>query len=261
LPVAEIRPALHGSFAVFFCGDEVVKLVPRKWRDKLIAERDALSRVKLDVPVPSLLAEGELDSWGYLVMTRLPGQRIGDGWAARAPGEQARLVRRIGEILAQLHTIPVEPSREWPDFVARQRASAAERHARSGADPRWVRDIEPFLASVPPWESRHVLVHADVTDDHVLVEGDRVTGLFDFGDALVGDPLYDFASPVCFIVNGRADLLRAFVDGYGCATDLRERFLAMLLTHRYAQLKREVDRLQAAPATLEEVARAFWPIS
>jgi aminoglycoside phosphotransferase (APT) family kinase protein len=55
--------------------------------------------------------------------------------------------------------------------------------------------VEAFLATAPPAPGpRLVPCHNDVRDDHVFVGGDgRVTGLIDWGDAVLGDPSLDLA--------------------------------------------------------------------
>jgi hypothetical protein len=88
---------------------------------------------------------------------------------------------------------------------------------------------------------------------------------FDFGDALVGDPAYDFVTPVTFIVRGRADLMAALLDGYGVRGDamLRRRFMAYELLHRFSRIGRDV-RMLAEPrdlATLADVERALFPFA
>jgi aminoglycoside phosphotransferase (APT) family kinase protein len=36
-----------------------------------------------------------------------------------------------------------------------------------------------------------VLIHGDLGAEHVLVDGDRITGVIDWGDAAIGDPAVD----------------------------------------------------------------------
>ena len=50
--------------------------------------------------------------------------------------------------------------------------------------------LQELLVHVP--EDRH-LIHSDLLHFNVLVEGDRITGVLDWGCALYGDFLYDLA--------------------------------------------------------------------
>ena len=67
-------------------------------------------------------------------------------------------------------------------------------------------------------------------------------------------------------MRGRAELLPALLDGYGFSAaarspSLREQFFTCCLLHRFAELRRDVNRLSdAPPATLDLVARALWPL-
>ncbi len=49
---------------------------------------------------------------------------------------------------------------------------------------------ERSLAAAP-WTAPPVWVHGDLTEGNVLVDGDRLTGVIDFGAAGVGDPAID----------------------------------------------------------------------
>lgn len=58
--------------------------------------------------------------------------------------------------------------------------------------------MEPILETVIHLsdfcpETRH-LVHGDFGSNNVLIEGDRITGVIDWSEALFGDPLYDIAN-------------------------------------------------------------------
>jgi hygromycin-B 7''-O-kinase len=273
-----VEPAGSGSFPVFFVGGgHVVKLVPARWKAKLEAEVAATRHVRaacLAIPVPAVEGNGEIDGWGYAVLTRLGGRALGSVWPDLSPAQQAEVMVEIGAMLAELHRLPVPavPSLavDWPAFIHGQRDSAVARHAKGGAPPAWLAAIPELLAGALPEIARsraHVLLHADVHHEHVLLDDDaRVCGLLDFGDAFVGDPAYDLVTPVVFLARGRAELLAALLDGYGVAPAartpaLRRRLMAFELVHRFAQLPRDVGMLglTATPATLAEVEAALLP--
>ena len=59
--------------------------------------------------------------------------------------------------------------------------------------------VERFLAAAPPPPARDlVFCHNDVRDDHLMVDpgSGRVTGIIDWGDAVLGDPALDLATVV-----------------------------------------------------------------
>jgi hygromycin-B 7''-O-kinase len=53
----------------------ILKLFPPIYRTQFISERNALRYLagKMDVPIPSIEAEGERNGWGWLIITRLDG--------------------------------------------------------------------------------------------------------------------------------------------------------------------------------------------
>ncbi|TMC97134.1 MAG: hypothetical protein E6J05_12600 [Chloroflexi bacterium] len=129
------------------------------------------------LPVPEVLGlfHGFGDDW---MLTRaVPGVPLSDpslGW------EQARVARRLGEIL---------------------------------------RDIHATDATGCPFGERgigHVLTHGDYCLPNILVVDGRLTGLIDVGGAGLGDPQDDLAAGVWTLqYNYGAGLAREFLDAYG----------------------------------------------
>jgi hypothetical protein len=93
-----------------------------------------------------------------------------------------------------------------------------------------------------------------------------LTGLIDFGDAMLGHPLYEFAVPGCCITRGSPALQRALLCAYGFAEqdldrDLADQLLAYMLLHRYIQVSDLLDMLDPnVPATLKGLQRVLWSL-
>lgn len=52
-------------------------------------------------------------------------------------------------------------------------------------------ELEGLVVRLPEVERR--IVHADLLNRNVLVDGDRLTSVLDWGNVMYGDPLYDSA--------------------------------------------------------------------
>jgi hygromycin-B 7''-O-kinase len=277
-----IARAGRGSFGVFFVGDRhVAKFVPERWRPQYQAELLLMPRLhgRLPVATPELVAAGDLDDWGYLVATRVRGRPLADVVPVSDAEAMAPLLRSVGATMAALHALPTEGlepiAPDWPAFIERQRASSVARHDRPATPRAWIAEVSRWVDAIAPElaaPSRSVAMTADVTHEAVLVDDVNgrleVTGLVDFGDALVGDPAYDFVSPAAFLVRGRRDLLAALLDGYGLAPDtrtpaLRRRFMGYSLLHRFSWIGRDagfVIPALAPGATLDDALAALWPM-
>ncbi len=64
-----------------------------------------------------------------------------------------------------------------------------------------------------PWEP--VFIHGDLQVTHVLVDGDRITGVLDWSEAGQGDALYDLA----ILTLGHEERLDDVLAGYGTDVD------------------------------------------
>ena len=84
----------------------------------------------------------------------------------------------------------------------------------------------PFLAGLP-----HSYVHADANDENLLVEGDRIVGLLDFGDSLHNPTVCDLAISLAYVLMGEDDPLGAgaeIVEAYHAVRPLSRQEIEVL---------------------------------
>jgi aminoglycoside phosphotransferase (APT) family kinase protein len=171
------------------------------------------------VPVPEILAEGRDD--------RLPGQdwfvmrkAEGQPWESLVQSDiqRSKTLDDIGHMFASLHETqmsnygPLTPDsggqyRSWSGWLRAELEASSEPLIREGHLPAHfidsannvMRCLAPHLEKVRP-----SLLHGDLGDREVFVDptSGAVTAIVDWGDALAGDPLYDFAR---FVAGGPAD--------------------------------------------------------
>jgi aminoglycoside phosphotransferase (APT) family kinase protein len=160
---------------------------------------------RLPVPVPQPAGYARLPDGGSAVVYRyLPGQPLDPSTLAPGPG----LAAHVGQVLAALHDTPPDvledvglPTYDADEYRQR-RLSEVDRAAGTGAVPttlldRWERALE----QVAHWRFAPTLVHGDLSGEHVLVDGDRVSGLVDWDEARIADPADDLA----FVTVGASD--------------------------------------------------------
>lgn len=172
-----------------------------------------------------------------------------------------------GETLAALHALDTEPLADvlgpgdWSAFVARQRAGAVVRQRKRGLGEAWSEQIPGFLDRVrPPAVPRPALLHTEFMREHLLVDagGRRLTGLFDFEPAMIGDPAYDFVAVGLFVTRGDPLLMGRLLKAYGRTFEPSE-LLAYTLLHVYSNLPWYLRELPApADGTLESLADMWF---
>lgn len=249
-----------GTNITFACGDYIVKLFPPPWRAGFAAEKTALEAAR-GLPVPEVAAEGELEGWPYLIMTRLGGVPVGDVWPSLDARQKHDVVAQIGELMRKLHDLPVPHGLrgDWQCFL-NERLAAAEAHHNVGEPWRsWLREqLRAF--SEPP--RKMVLLHGDLTADHILLRNEggnwSITGLIDFGDARVGHPYYEFAVPLVEYVYGQPGLAQVLLDAYGLwqTAEVEEVLTRYCLVHEFVTLRDFLER--HAAGSPEEFLRLLW---
>ncbi len=276
---ATVRRYDSGSLPVYALGERhVLKLFPPHEVSFAEVEARVLEFVagKLPLPTPAVTAADAMDGWPYVLMTQLQGRRLVDMWPSLAIDERDRLADALGESLAAMHALdlatlgPIEP--QWDDFIAQQVTSAVERQRKRALAPMWLEQIPSFLDAWQPTPGgARVLLHTEVMREHLMVEpaggGLRLSGLFDFEPAMVGDPAYEFASVGLFVACGDARFLRRTLSAYGYAdadidAALACRFMVHALLHRYSNLPWYLQRLPAqGETTLEQLAQRWWALT
>lgn len=215
---AALRPATHGqSASVAFVEGEPLVLkhaADPPYVGWLCAEAEVL-RALADSPLPVPRVRGVHQHGGqaWLLLSRLPGEPLCEVLRTTAEAERPAWFRRLGALLAAIHTTPVPAGLGSRDST-----------------PWWQRPHPPAL----PGDSDEVLsatrlhgeeappavfVHGDLTLDNVLGHQGQLSGVVDWGGAGRGDPRYDVALALTSADEDRVQLpaaacVAAFYDGY-----------------------------------------------
>jgi hygromycin-B 7''-O-kinase len=300
-----IRAGYPGSNAVFEIDDAFVKIAAPFWRDDVEREQVVygLLAAQTALPTPRVLARGVITAgqeWPYFVMTKLPGERIGDLWKKLPAENRAAIASELGRMVRAIHEVRVAGAvvprdspaltpqpplpitgegelqsvfwQSWAPFVQEQVDGAVAHHGNGSLAPHLLAQLPDYLARVdllPGPGFRPRLLHADITEDHVLLserEGRwEITGLIDCGDAVMGDPEYEWVAVGLGAFDGDTTAMRVFLEAYGWERwdeGFRRRMLACTLLHRFSDMRPHLERLGGADRvrTLREL-EALWPLA
>jgi hygromycin-B 7''-O-kinase len=219
----------------------------------------------LSVPTPVLLDSGEQGGWPWLLMTQLHGEPLTDRWPLLDETQKHGLLRTLGALAAEVHARPVGAvalqAPAWADFIAGQLQQCTARQQRTGLPSHLLAQLPAFLSGPLPTGS-DVILTGEYTPMNLLVDGERLVGMYDFGDGLVGPRAYDWLGPLCFFCAGHAARVQAFFAGVGVLPDTAERqaLLRLMLLHRYSNLKAQLalPGWQQA-SSFEALAALLWP--
>jgi hygromycin-B 7''-O-kinase len=289
LDIARSHGLPHGDPHLFATGTNLVvalddklvlKIFPPQLRHQFASERSSLSRLRgrVSVPIPEIVLEGERDRWPYLVITRLNGMIGAQAWPTLAEQQKERLLRRIGETIAEVQRVPpgelseIEP--RWDEFIPRQIAGCRARHQRLGLARKYLDGLEEFLrdaARLIPMDAPPVILTGEYIPENFLLscEGGhwQLAGLIDFGDVFTGWREYDLLGPSTFMTAGMPRRVRSLLQGFGytqadLTPALTRRLMALSLLHRASDLNRQIciEDWQRKAGNLFELEQLLWPI-
>ena len=139
--------------------------------------------------------------------------------SSRTRGNLAGLAREVGAALTALHAVPIEEARALgiPDIdLGEELYRPMIEGCLPHLGPRgraWLEQcFAAFIDGGGSSAARRVLVHGDLGCGHLLAgAGGHLTGVIDWGDALIADPAYDLAALLANCPRGFAERV---IDAY-----------------------------------------------
>ena len=209
--VEELQPGGWSSAYSFRSGQHDLILRVGDHAEDFNKERYASTWHVAGVPVPEVLDLGEAFNGFYIVSQRHEGQKLADLDPSRVP----RAIESLFEVVVAMRQIRLPgrgfgiwrtpdcnaPATTWGEhlrsvgsrdesrLVGWRRKLAAHPRANS-AFQQGCAVVEELTTDLPDTRG---LVHADLLLNHLVDGDDGVTAVFDWGNALAGDPLYDIA--------------------------------------------------------------------
>ncbi|MET0931971.1 MAG: aminoglycoside phosphotransferase family protein [Aeromicrobium sp.] len=203
LPVSTVAE-FGTDHMLYRIGDDLVARMPRaRWAVEQV-ERDAkwlpelAPHLPVDVPAPLAVgAPGHGFPWPWSVVPWLPGQPP----AAHDDGVQG-LGADLAAFVTALHAIdpaggPVKqvgtrgaPVRDW-DGPVREALQAARDVIVARVDPDALEAVWDDMLAAPDWQRAPVWIHGDLMPGNMLVSGDELSAVIDFGGLGLGDPAAD----------------------------------------------------------------------
>lgn len=213
------------------CGEEgfVLKAGPGT---EMAAEAWACRRVRADGVLAPEIVVLESDPQGfslpYLIMKQFPGDNLKDSdhGVLIAAGQDLRRAHEIslagfgplhGGSDANTSQSPAGRCPSWSAFLDETHDHLAVLLAAGVIEQTVSRSVTAAYrahAGQIVFAGPGRLLHGDLKLPHVFAEAGRYVGLIDWGDASVGDPLFDLAR----FSMGDADSLRSLLEGYGLAS-------------------------------------------
>jgi len=175
-------------------------------------------RAELPFLMPTVAGSVRLGSLSTFVYSHLGGITRSVEELTAGPDS---LAREIGAALAAIHDLPraIVSNADLPSYTPNEfrqrRLNELDQAATTGKIPpalllRW----EHALEDVSLWRFNPSVVHGDLHEDNLLVEGPRVTAVTGWTDLRIGDPADDFA---WLVASNEQDFVDAVLDAYTTA--------------------------------------------
>lgn len=184
------------SNAIFRLGDELAVRLPRvEWTrsglDTELAWLPALApRLPVAVPAPVAVGEpGDGYPWRWAVCRWCDGEIPAPGRAG--VGVARDLARFLHALRAVDPTGAPRGSNRGAPLATRDRMRPAAEDLRDEFDVAAILSVWEAALAAPEWDRDPVWLHGDLLPANLLVEGDTLTAVLDFGCLTLGDPACD----------------------------------------------------------------------
>ena len=162
--------------------------------------------------VAGTVRQGQLSTFVY---SHLAGAtRSLDDLSSGSPA----VAREIGAALAAIHDLPrsLVSNADLPSYTPNEfrqrRLNELDQAATTGKiPPLLLRRWEHAMEDVSLWRFNPCVVHGDLHEDNLLVDGDRVTAVTGWTDLRIGDPADDIA---WLVASNEQDFVNAVLDHY-----------------------------------------------
>lgn len=161
-------------------------------------------RARLPFQLPTVVGSADSDGLKTFVYPEVRGEVVDIEELARrahvvAP-DRDPLAAQVGKALAVIHSLPVDLVQEadLPTYTAEQcrrrmlselDRAAGTRRVSSPLLRRW----EAWLEDDAMWDFRPVVVHGDLSEENLVLDGTRLSAIRGWSDLQVADPAIDFA--------------------------------------------------------------------
>ncbi|MFJ6531552.1 aminoglycoside phosphotransferase family protein [Microbacterium sp. NPDC091662] len=209
-----------------------------------IAMRLAPTNVRTPLPVLAGVPTS-LFPWHWSIVPWLSGSQA----LGRARRDNTPWAAELATVLVALHhdapaDAPLNPVRGVPlsarDDSIRSRLADLSPMFAEPLGAVWQAGLDSAPATEATW------IHGDLHPGNILVDGDRLSALIDFGDVTSGDPAYDLAAGwLAFDAEGRHVFRRATASRYDDATWIRARAWAAAIAAILCHSSDDRDDLRA----------------
>ncbi len=211
----DITAGFNSTYPVFLIDNLVVKFFGHRqnWQEVFTSECEAHEILDKDnkICTPKILACGNLcedkdASWSYIISTRIAGNSWLNTKLTRE--QQLIVVAQLGEQLKYIHALPAagkfKTDESWPklDIKAAAQQSSLPKHL--------IPQIDDFMTTLEPFD--RVFVNGDMVSMHVFVKDGNLSGIIDWGDAVVTDRHYEVAKLCLSLFPGDKVLLKTLID-------------------------------------------------
>jgi hygromycin-B 4-O-kinase len=209
--VTEIQSGAWSNAFAFDAQERELILRIGAHREDFEKERVAATWNSADVPIPEVLDLGDAFDGYYIVSQRHYGTKLADLHPSRVP----RVMSSLIEVVSAMRQVPLPgkgfgiwlapncdaPSPTWADYlcsvVDRDESRLVAWRAKLATHPRahdaFQRGTVALQESADLLPNTRSLVHADLLLNHLVNDNDGIAIVFDWANALAGDPTYDIA--------------------------------------------------------------------
>ncbi len=204
--------------------------IPIKEKNKIIAQVWAFKKWhKIGLPVPKMYHSNQ----NYLIEELIPGKDFSESKLIKKQKE--KIMFQMGKCTKKMHTVKTNgfgyltkpgmgSKSSWKAFIEPDFFETLKENKKQKLLPREIIEKAHEIYNKNNYLlnlNKPVLIHADLSEENIIIKNGQLSGIIDASDSISGDPYYDLA-----VVRSSFGerLFKKFIEGYGNIDEIKLKF-------------------------------------
>jgi len=236
ISVESIENTFPGTHAVFVInGKYVIKIYWELFLEDFFVEEEILRSLNKNI------YSGKLENFYYLIFEYTPGVPLRQLYK-KGTKISKKILKDLAVDIKRIHQIDFKRlkrinSRNWESYFETKKENLLKKIEQYDfLSDKLKTYLMLVFSNLRPEKYKEIrLIHADLTEDHILVDDfNNYKGIIDFGDSMIAPVEYEWVALYLSGLNKNYKYFQYFLNCYGMNSFSKDNFIVFLFLHKFS---------------------------